>query len=131
MSNGVINRSPMSKINSSNDLKARRNIFLVFAAKEHGERLCKSLLPPGGSNTVSINKIVGILGVEGILRAMGIDPPSLAGNVDVKCHNIVKAISFAPIPDAMTLAIAKVAGAHDITSITEVLANTRRIRISC
>ncbi len=121
MPDGVISSSLMSKINSSNDKMAHRNIFLTFAAKEDEERLCNNLLSlSSGSNTVDMAKIIGVFGIGGILSAKGIDPSSLAGNVDVRCHSIVKTISFAPLLDAMTLAIAQVAGVFNITSISEV-----------
>ncbi len=120
MPEGVINSSLMSKINNSRNKMARRNIFLIFAAKEDEERLCKSLLSESGSNEVGMANIAGVLGIGGILSAMGIDPSSLTGNVDVRCLSIVKTISFESLPDAMTLAIAQVASVFNITRISEV-----------
>jgi len=111
----------MSKISSSNDNMARRNIFLTFAAKEDEERLCHSLLSTSeGSNPLSLDKIAEVLSIGGILSTMDIDPSSLDDKVDVRCHSIVKSISFAPLPDAMILAIAQVAGTFNITSIIEI-----------
>jgi len=122
----IIQKELMDKISSSKVATFMRNVNVTFVTKSDVEKLCKSLslgsLQPG-PNSVNYARIIEVLDMGETLRSMGIDSDLLLSKIpkttDMRCLESVETISFSPLPDGLTTAIALNAVKLKIINISE------------